>query len=227
MKRKIIMSLIAALLVSSACKKAAQKKDAKVNDSVPAVVSQGDTIKESKPAALPAPLPPPPPAPAVAEKVEVPSEPVKKAPDVPANARTVGKFTVFTVPSSPTPNDPYVIFVKLEPGFSAYRADDLSLHIVGADGYEVFFSKGEAFSFEILDEFYEYEADSGDKVGLHPEKDLTQILKFERKFEFFGVAEKAAYLGIHMPASPVGARDTIKISSRVLNSIETIALDPP
>lgn len=198
-------------------------------------VRSPDTVSTATETVVPAPPAPPPaetPAPLVNAPVDpaiLPAEvPRDDSVEVPANAVKKGAFTFFTVPQSPAAGEDYVLYMKASfpTSVGTYEASDLFVYIRGQDGYEVFFTESMAYSWERLSPLYRYEAEAGDKVGVHPFDSSVAVLKFEKlsHFKVVGTEQKEAILAIHMPGGPSPLSQTVTVRSLLLNQSQTVSL---
>ena len=128
--------------------------------------------------------------------------------DTPSTAITKGSFTVWAEPPNPTPAESYVIRinVKIPSTTVSYRYQDLAGEVIGTDGYKRGIGR-----------------ESRGPYGGTPSDPLTikSGVLGEDQFRFdSGVAQ----ISLFVPGAERAVRDTIKVSSTLLNESQNIVL---
>lgn len=192
----IIASLIAALALVGGCKSADFS-------------GQSSRPQQKPPAPLPGPAPGPgsprPPAPSPssgnAEPNPLPSpspadtQPtLPRPPAPPPNAVVQGSFTVYTIPSDPSPGQSYdiIIEVKLPAHVTSIDKNDLSGRVIGTDGYT-------------------------QSIG-------SSADVFDAQDQRFTFVPGRATLTVPVPGAFDFVKDTIEVRSRTLNEGQTITI---
>jgi hypothetical protein len=112
------------------------------------------------------------------------------------NATVKGNFVVWTVPTSPAPNEPYKVMIRLSLlNASAYDREELSGSVVGSDGFR---------------------GDIQEGIG------GVRMEEWQPTVEVFG---NYMLKTVPMPGATETTRDVVTVRSRTLQEEQTLALD--
>lgn len=161
-----------------------------------------DSFRGSNATRVPLPAPSINPLPTGQNTVVIPST----MPVVPTDAVTKGSFSVWTVPSDPTPKQDYriVIQVKLPSNTSSYSMNDLSGQVIGTDNYT-------------------------QPIGASVNSTLSSILGGNNYSRYYNSGEfnhngDSATLSVLVPGADTLIRDTIQIRSGLLGESQEISI---